>query len=114
MLFLQMILAKVLLILLLGQHKKLKGLDNQNLRDNMSSMELALMTLAEVTTIELHKSNDSQGMKELQKDAKTGGNIAGQTRRNIEKKLGKSVVTKENANDFRKQIDIKDKKKLSK
>lgn len=108
-----MILVKVLLISLLGQHKKLKGLDKQNnLHDNMSAMELALMTLAEVTTTELHKNNDSQGMKQLEKDAKTGGNIAGQTRRNIEKKLGKPVVTKENANDFKKQITNPNTKKI--
>ncbi len=89
------------------QHKDLKGLNKQNLRDNMSAMELALMTLAEVTTTEIHKSNDSQGLNELKKDAKTGGNIAGQTRRNIEKQLGKSVVTSENAKDFRKSRKIK-------
>lgn len=89
------------------QHKNLKGLEKQNLRDNMSAMELALMTLAEVTTTELHKNNDSQGMKELQNDANIGGNIAGQTRKNIEKQLGKSVVTSENAKDFRKNRKIK-------
>lgn len=84
------------------------------MRDNMSAMELALMTLAEVTTTELHKSNDSQGMNELEKDAKTGGGIAGQTRKNIEKKLGKPVVTKENANDFRKKLATNHKKELPK
>lgn len=89
------------------QHKDIKGLDNQNLRDNMSAMELALMTLAEVTTTELHKSHDSKGFDELESDAKTGGSIAGQTRENIEKQLGKPVVTKENANDFRKKKNIK-------
>ena len=55
----------------------------------MSAMELALMTLAEVTTTELHKTHDSKGFDELDNDAKTGGNIAGQTRKNIEKQLGK-------------------------
>ena len=89
------------------QHKDIKGLDKQNLRDNMSAMELALMTLAEVTTTELHKSHDSKGFNELESDAKTGGSIAGQTRENIEKQLGKPVVTKETANDFRKKKNIK-------
>ena len=89
------------------QHKDIKGLDKQNLRDNMSAMELALMTLAEVTTTELHKSHDSKGFNELESDAKTGGSIAGQTRENIEKQLGKPVVTKENANDFRKKKNIR-------
>ena len=67
------------------QHKDIKGLDKQNLRDNMSAMELALMTLAEVTTTELHKSHNAKGFNELESDAKTGGSIAGQTRENIEK-----------------------------
>lgn len=89
------------------QHKDIKGLDKQNLRDNMSAMELALMTLAEVTTTELHKTHDSKGFDELESDAKTGGSIAGQTRKNIEKQLGKPVITKENANDFRKKKSIK-------
>lgn len=89
------------------EHKDIKGLDKQNLRDNMSAMELALMTLAEVTTTELHKTHDSKGFDELDNDAKTGGNIAGQTRKNIEKQLGKPVVTKENANDFRKKKSIR-------
>ena len=52
-------------------------------------------------TTELHKNNDSQGVTELEKDAKTGGNIAGETRKNIEKQLKKSVVTSQNAKDFR-------------
>ncbi|MBR0351123.1 MAG: hypothetical protein IJH76_04855 [Clostridia bacterium] len=84
------------------QHKDIKSLDRQNLRDNMSAMELALMTLAEVTTTEIHKTNNSQGVVELQSDAKKGGGIAGVTRKNIEKQLGKPVVTSKNANDFRK------------
>lgn len=59
------------------QHKDMKGLDKQSLRDNMSAMELALMTLAEITTTELHKTHDSKGFNELESDAKIGGNIAG-------------------------------------
>lgn len=85
-----------------GQHKALKRIGKQNLRDNMSAMELALMTLAEVTTTEIHKTNNSQGMEELKQDAHDGGEIASVTRKNIEAKIGKPVVTKENANDFRK------------
>lgn len=84
------------------RHKDIKGLDkNSNkLRDNMSNLELALITLAEATTTELHRSNDSQGVRELKEDAKEGGNIASVTRRNIETKIKKSVVTSENAKDF--------------
>lgn len=70
------------------QHKKIKNLnEKQNLRDNMSPLELALTTLAEVTTTELHKTNDSQGMKSLRFDAQEGGEIASITRKNIEKKI---------------------------
>lgn len=90
-----------------GQHKALKKLDKQNLRDNMSAMELALVTLAEVTTTEIHKTNDSQGMEELTKDAKDGGEIASVTRKNIEKKLGRKVVTSENSKDFKKNKKLK-------
>lgn len=89
------------------QHKNIKGLDKQNLRDNMSAMELALMTLAEVTTTEIHKTNDSYGLTKLKQDAHDGGEIASITRKNIENKLGKSVVTSENAKDFRKTKTIK-------
>lgn len=89
------------------QHKDIKGLDKQNLRDNMSALELVLTTLAEVTTTEIHKANDSYGVPELKKDAHEGGEIASETRKNIEKRLGKPVVTSENANDFRKKKSIK-------
>lgn len=89
------------------QHKILKNLDKQNLRDNMSAMELALMTLAEVTTTEIHKTNNSYGLDMLKVDAKDGGEIASVTRLNIEKKLGKSVLTSENAKDFKKTKRLK-------
>ncbi|MBO5476476.1 MAG: Bro-N domain-containing protein [Clostridia bacterium] len=89
------------------KHKDIKGLDKQNLRDNMSNLELALLTLAEATTTELHKTNDSQGVKELKDDAKEGGGIASVTRKNIEKKIKRPVVTSENAIDFinKKKLD---------
>lgn len=51
----------------------------------MSNLELALITLAEATTTEIHKTNDLQDVKELRKDSKQGGNIAFVTRKNIEK-----------------------------
>lgn len=93
-----------------NQHKEIKKLEkSQNLRDNMSPLELALTTLAEVTTTELHRTNDSQGMRALKNDANTGGSIASVTRRNIEKELGKSIVTSQNAIDFKKQNKLQDK-----
>ncbi|MBO5138720.1 MAG: Bro-N domain-containing protein [Bacilli bacterium] len=85
-----------------SRHKEIKKIDSkQNLRDNMSPLELALVTLAEVTTTELHRTNDSQGMRALKIDASIGGNIASTTRKNIEKELGKEIVTEKNANDFK-------------
>lgn len=93
-----------------NQHKNIKNLNkNQNLRDNMSPMELALTTLAEVTTTELHRTNDSQGLFSLKADAYDGGEIASITRKNIEKKLGKSVVTSQNAIDFKNKKIIENK-----
>lgn len=83
------------------EHKEFKNLrKKQNLRDHMSPLELALTTLAEVTTTELHRTNDSQGMDELMIDAHDGGDIASITRKNIEQKIKKSVVTSENAINF--------------
>ncbi len=73
----------------------------------MSPLELALTTLAEVTTTELHRTNDSQGMRALKNDANTGGSIASVTRKNIEKELGKEVVTSQNADDFKRKIETK-------
>lgn len=96
-----------------NKHKSIKNLDKkQNLRDNMSPMELALTTLAEVTTTELHKANDSHGMTALKIDAHDGGEVASITRKNIEQRLGKPVVTEENALDFKKQKEIVSKNNL--
>ena len=85
-----------------SEHKSIKKLiKGQNLRDNMSPLELALTTLAEVTTTELHKTNDSQGMQELMVDAYDGGEIASITRKNIETKIGRPVVTYKNETDLK-------------
>lgn len=85
-----------------NEHKTIKGIKKENLRDNMTAMELALMTLAEVTTTEIHKTNDSHGFEELKQDAQDGGEIVSVTRKNIEAKIGKSVISKENAKDLTK------------
>lgn len=91
-----------------NRHKEIKSINKkQNLRDHMSPLELALTTLAEVTTTELHRTNDSQGMRALKNDANTGGSIASVTRKNIEKELGKEVVTSQNADDFKRKIETK-------
>lgn len=79
------------------QYKNLKGLKKENLRDNMSTLELALNMLAEATTTELTKVQDPQGLEENRKVAKRGGAIAGDARKNIEAQTGKPVVSADNA-----------------
>ena len=79
------------------EYKKLKNLKKENLRDNMSNLELVLNMLAEVTTAEISKEKKPRGLDESKKVAKQGGTIAGDTRKAIEKKTGKKVVTKQNA-----------------
>lgn len=78
-------------------YKKLKNLKKENLRDNMTNLELVLTMLAEATTAEISKEKKPKGLDESKKVAKQGGIIAGDTRKAIEKKTGKKVVTKQNA-----------------
>ncbi len=80
------------------------------MRDYMTDIELILTMLAEATTTKLHRDRDSQGFEPLQKDAREGGNVAGRTRRDIEKRSGKAVVTSENY----KELAGKGQKKLRK
>ncbi len=79
------------------QYKNLKGLKKENLRDNMSTLELALNMLAEATTTELTKVQNPQGLKENQKVAKEGGSVAGNARKDIEERTGRPVITSQNA-----------------
>ncbi len=79
-----------------SEYKKLKRLERQNLRDHMNDLELIFTMLGERATTEIHRTKDSKGVPKLQKDAKAGGDIAGGARRKLEKKLGKSIVSKEN------------------
>ena len=82
------------------KYKDFKGLKKENLRDNMTTLELVLNMLAEATTTELVKTNNPQGLKENIKTAKEGGEIAGEARKNIEQKTGKSVISNKKAIDF--------------
>lgn len=82
------------------QYKNLKGLKKENLRDNMSTLELALNMLAEATTTELTKVQNPQGLEENRIVAKTGGKIAGDARRRIEQETGTPVITSQNANNL--------------
>lgn len=87
------------------EYKNLKGLKNENLRDNMSTLEIVLNMLAEATTTELTKTKNPQGLDENKKVAKDGGSIAGNARKEIEKETGQPVITSKNAIDFAKLID---------
>lgn len=75
-------------------YKKLKGLKKENLRDNMSNLELVLNMLAEATTTEISKEKKPKTFIENKTIAKQGGRIAGNTRKEIEAKTGKKIVSK--------------------
>jgi len=79
-----------------SEYKKLKGLKRQNLRDHMDDFELIFTMLGERATTEIHRTEDSQGVSKLKKDAEAGGDIAGGARKNLEKRLKRSVVSKKN------------------
>lgn len=79
------------------QYKNYKGLKKENLRDNMSTLELALNMLAEATTTELTNAQNPHGLEENRAGAKQGGKVAGNARKEIESQTGRSVVTSGNA-----------------
>ena len=79
------------------RYKDLKGLKKENLRDNMSTLELALNMLAEATTTELTRAQNPQGLTQNQVIAREGGSIAGNARKEIEARTGKPVITPDNA-----------------
>ena len=83
-----------------GQYKKFKGLTKENLRDNMTNIELALNTLAEVATTEYSRQSNPQTMEENKRVAREGGDVAREARETMEKRLGRSVVSKERASDY--------------
>ena len=92
------------------EYKDLKGLKKENLRDNMSTLELVLNMLAEATTTELTNIHNPKNLDENKKIAKRGGTIAGNTRREIEADTGKAIITSKNAIDFSELVEevIKD------
>ena len=82
------------------QYKNLKGLKKQSLRDNMSTTELTLNQLAEVATRELSQKEQPIGFEQNKRVAQAGGTIAGNARRDLEKQLGKPVITNRNASQL--------------
>lgn len=87
------------------QYKDLKDLKKENLRDNMTTLELVLNTLAEVTTTEFSKASQPEGFEESCQVAREGGSVAGAARAQIEARTGKPVTTSENARDFANLIE---------
>ncbi len=79
-----------------GEYKKLKGLKRENLRDHMDDFELIFTMLGERSTTEIHKIENSKGVQKLKSDARRGGNIAGIAKKQLEKEIGRSVVSKKN------------------
>lgn len=82
------------------QYKRLKGLKKENLRDNMSDLELVLTMLAEASTRDISQVEQPEGFSENQAVARRGGNIAGVARKALEAETGKPVITSQNAADF--------------
>ena len=88
------------------QYKNYKDLKKENLRDNMSNLELVLNMLAEATTTEISKEKNPKTFEANRKIAKQGGTIAGNTRKEIEAKTGKKVVTQQNAKQLEQKRNI--------
>ncbi len=87
------------------KYKNLKGLKKENLRDNMSTLELVLNMLAEATTTEYSRKEKPQTFEENKQIAKAGGSVAGAARQTIESRTGEPVITAKNAVDFAKLIE---------
>ncbi|MEI8172426.1 MAG: Bro-N domain-containing protein [Deltaproteobacteria bacterium] len=79
-----------------GEHKELKGLKRENLRDHMTNLELIFSMLGEAATTEITRVDDAQGFDESKTAARKGGEVAGTARKDLEKKTGKRVVSPEN------------------
>ncbi|RLD82787.1 MAG: hypothetical protein DRJ10_04680 [Bacteroidetes bacterium] len=90
-------------------YKKLKGLKKENLRDNMTNLELVLNMLAEASTTEISKEKKPKGLDENKDVARKGGNAAKKARLEIEKQTGKSIVSSKNAKELGQKSDDENK-----
>ncbi|MDD6921649.1 MAG: hypothetical protein PUI86_04620, partial [Bacteroidales bacterium] len=82
------------------QYKQFKGLKKENLRDNMTNLEIALNILAEASATELSKQRDPKGFNAQKKVAKDGGSVAKAARNQLESKLGHSIISSAKASDY--------------
>ena len=87
-----------------GQYKRLKGLTKENLRDNMTDLELVLTMLAEASTTDISKTAKPQTFEENKQVAKRGGKVAGIARQALEAETGKPVITEKNAVNFQQLV----------
>ena len=92
------------------EYKRLKGLKKENLRDNMTNVELLLNALAEASATEISKQEDPDGFVEQTRIAHRGGSVAKTARTQLEKQLGRTVVSPLNAKEYLKGIEDKNKK----
>jgi len=90
-------------------YKKLKGLKKENLRDNMTNLELVLNMLAEASTTEISKEKQPKGLNANKDVARKGGHAAKKARLEIEKQTGKSIISQKNANELIQKDDSKNK-----
>ena len=95
-----------------GEHKKLKGLIRENLRDHMTDLELIFSMLGDASTTEITRADDARGFQESKRSAHKGGEVAGKARKDLERKTRKKVVSPENYLDIpqkrRKQLNKKE------
>jgi hypothetical protein len=96
-----------------GEYKQYKGLTKENLRDNMTNIELALNTLAEVATTEISRQRNPKGFQESQQTAQAGGKIAKNARKDLEKELGHSVISSAKASDYLQPTEDAETKELT-
>lgn len=88
-----------------GEYKRHKGLTKENLRDNMTNVELALNTLAEVTATEISRQRNPKGMAQSSQTAREGGEVARNARADIESRIDRSVISSKRALDYIHQIE---------
>ena len=89
------------------EYKKLKNLKKENLRDNMTNMELVLNMLAEVSVTEISQAQNPKGLEQHKKVARAGGEVANKAKKELESKTGKKVITSKNAKNLHNQIEEK-------
>jgi len=86
------------------EYKDLKGLNRENLRDHMTDLELIFSMLGEASTTEIARNKNAQGLDENKKAARAGGNVAGNARKDLERKSGNKIITNQNYLDLTKKI----------